>query len=180
MNKFCQFLADSLREEFEIEVDVFVPKKKKILHMSLMKPLVSYKFFKKIINFIKSYWYHRQKFYPVYFFVYPKLNQSLQWCFDYIIVGNNRYKSKKNMDNLLDRFFEQLEISLTQKFPRYAAKVSQVKGSFFTLIKKPRGIFLNDDLKYLCDKVQCISENIKKLLKILKNFVTVFSHTLSL
>ena len=145
-----------------------------------MKPLVSYKFFKKIINFIKSYWYHRQKFYPVYFFVYPKLNQSLQWCFDYIIVGNNRYSSKKNMDNLLDRFFEQLEISLTQKFPHYAAKVSQVKGSFFALIKKPREIFLNDDLKYLCDKVQCISENIKKLLKILKNFVTVFSHTLSL
>ena len=177
MNKFCQVLADSLMEEFEIEVDVFVSKKKKIVHMSLMN---SYKFFKKIINFIKSYWYRRQKFYPVYFFVYPKLNQSLQWRFDYIIVGNNRYKSKKNMDNLLDRFFEQLEISLTQKFPRYIAKFSQVKGSFFVLIKKPRGKFLNDDLKYLCDKVQYISENIKNLLKILKNFVMVFSHTLSL
>ena len=177
MNKFCQVLADSLMEEFEIEVDVFVSKKKNIVHMSLMN---SYKFFKKIINFIKSYWCHRQKFYPVCFFVYPKLNQSLQWRFDYIIVGNNRYKSKKNMDNLLDRFFEQLEISLTQKFPRYIAKFSQVKGSFFVLIKKPRGKFLNDDLKYLCDKVQYISENIKNLLKILKNFVMVFSHTLSL
>ena len=84
------------------------------------------------------------------------------------------------MDNLLDRFLEQLEISLTQKFPRYIAKVSQVKGSFCVLIKKPRGKFLNDDLKYLCDKIQYISENMKNLLKILKKFVMVFSHTLSL
>ena len=66
------------------------------------------------------------------------------------------------MDDLLDRFFEQLEISLTQTFPRYIVKVSQVKGSFFFLVKKSRGKILNDDLKYLCDKVQYISANIYK------------------
>ena len=60
--------------------------------MSLMKPLLSYKFFKEIIKYIKNYWYRKQKFYPGYFFVYPKLNQSLKWCLDYIIAGNNRYK----------------------------------------------------------------------------------------
>ena len=97
MNNFCHGLADSLREEFEIEVDVFVPKKKKNIHISLMRPLVSYKFFMAIINFAKNYWCHRQKFYPVFFFVYPKLNQSLKWRFDYIIVSNNKYKLKKKI-----------------------------------------------------------------------------------
>ena len=55
MNNFCQVLADSLREEFEIEVDFFVSKKKTIVQMSLMKPLVWYKLFNKIIKFIKNY-----------------------------------------------------------------------------------------------------------------------------
>ena len=55
MDNFCQVLADSLREEFEIEVDAFVSKKKKFVHMSLMKALVSYKFLNEIMKFIKKY-----------------------------------------------------------------------------------------------------------------------------
>ena len=62
------------------------------------------------------------------------------------------------MDDLLDRFFEQLESSLTSKFPRYIVKISQNKGSLFNLIRKPRGKISNDDLKYLCDNVQLVSE----------------------
>ena len=62
------------------------------------------------------------------------------------------------MDDLLDRFFEQLESSLTSKFPCYIVKISQNKGSLFNLIRKPRGKISNDDLKYLCDNVQLISE----------------------
>ena len=137
MNNFCHALTDSLRKGFEIKVDVFVLKKKKIVRMYLMKPLVSYKFFKEMIKFIKFFWYLRQRFYPGYFFVHPKLNQSLKWGFDYIIIGNNRYKLKKNMATLLDRVFEQMESSLMHKFPCYIVKVSQVKGSFFVLIRKP-------------------------------------------
>ena len=66
------------------------------------------------------------------------------------------------MDDLLDRLLEQLEICLTQKFSCYIVKLSESKGSFFALIKKPTGKILKDDLKYLCDKVQYISENIYK------------------
>ena len=95
MNNFCHALTDSLRKKFESEVGVFVSKQKKIVNMSLMKPLVSYKFFNEIIQFIKIFWYHKQKFYPGYFFIYPRLNQSLKWGFSYIIIGNNRYKLKK-------------------------------------------------------------------------------------
>ena len=40
MNNFCHALTDSLRKRFEIEVDVFALKKKKIVRMYLMKPLV--------------------------------------------------------------------------------------------------------------------------------------------
>ena len=91
MNNFCRVLTDSLRSKFEIEVEVFVSKKKKAVHMSLMKPLLSYEFFNDMIKFIRKFWNCRQKFYPGYLFVYPKLKQSLKWRFDYIIVNNNRY-----------------------------------------------------------------------------------------
>ena len=35
MNNFCKSLLDSLREEFEIEVDIFVKKKKRNLYTCL-------------------------------------------------------------------------------------------------------------------------------------------------
>ena len=50
--------------------------------MSLTKQLISYKFFNEIVKFIKNFWHQRQKFYPGYFFVYPKLNQSIKCRFD--------------------------------------------------------------------------------------------------
>ena len=50
MNSFCENLGGSLRQEFEIEVKVFVSKKKKLVHMSLVKPLISYKFFMTSLN----------------------------------------------------------------------------------------------------------------------------------
>ena len=100
MNNFCQVLTDSLKTKFKIEVTVFILKKKKIVHMSLVKPLISYEFFDDIIKLIKKVWNRRQKFYPGYFFVYLKLNQSIKWRFDYIIVNKNRYKLKNKYGRL--------------------------------------------------------------------------------
>ena len=95
MNNFCQALTDSLRSEFGIEVEFFISKKKKIVHMSLMKPLISYKFFNDIIKFVRTYWSRRQKLYLGYFFVNPILNQSIKCRFDYIIVNHDKFRQKK-------------------------------------------------------------------------------------
>lgn len=63
------------------------------------------------------------------------------------------------MEQLLGRFFEALERRFNQEFPRHIVKVSQVKGSFYVLIKKPRGKILGENLKHLFDDVKYISEN---------------------
>ena len=97
--------------------------------MFLVKPLISYKFFKSIINFVRKYWNMRKRFCPGCFFLYAKLNQSLKWRFDYIIITNSKFRGK-NMDELLHRFFERLELSFGHEFCRYIIKVSEVKGSF--------------------------------------------------
>ena len=68
MNSFCENFGGSLCQEFEIEVKVFVSKKKKLVHMSLVKPLIFYKFFNDIIKFIRKYLNMRKRFYPGFFF----------------------------------------------------------------------------------------------------------------
>ena len=54
--------------------------------MSLVKPLSSYRFSEEIIEFVKNYWQKRKFFFSGYFFIYLKLNQSLKWRYDYILI----------------------------------------------------------------------------------------------
>ena len=124
---------------------------------------------------MRTYWTRRQKLYPAHFFVNPILNQSIKWHFDYIIVNNDKFRQRKkrDMDGLLDRFFEELESRLWHKFPRYIIKVSQLNGSFFVFVKSPRGKILNDDRTFLYDTVQRLPGDIYK--KYAKS-CTEFSH----
>lgn len=126
--------------------------------MSLVKPLLSWYFFEDIIEFVKEYWNKRKCFYPGYFIVYPRLNQSLKWRYDYVIIVKNKHK--KITENLLDRFYEALELFIKRKFDTYGyiVKIPQVKGSFYGLIRRPRGKILHENLKYMIDNINYISE----------------------
>ena len=66
------------------------------------------------------------------------------------------------MDELLDRFYENLEFNLQREFSRYIVKVSQVGGSYYVLIKKPRGKITGESLKNLFENVKYISERLYK------------------
>ena len=62
------------------------------------------------------------------------------------------------MEDLLDRFYENMEFFLKRKFSQYIVKVSQVNESFYVLIRKSKGKILNEDLKFIFKNVQYISE----------------------
>ena len=66
------------------------------------------------------------------------------------------------MDELLDRFYENLQFNLQREFSRYILKVSQVIGSYYVLIKKPRGKTIGESLKNLFENVKYISERLYK------------------
>lgn len=125
MKNFCRRLRQSLSERFDIYVDVYVSKKKKLVHMSLVKPLLSWYFFEDIIKFVKEYWNKRKCFYPGYFIDYPRLNQSLKWRCDYVIIVKTKHKNIT--DNLLDRFYEALELFMKRKFDTYGYTVKYLK-----------------------------------------------------
>ena len=62
MNSFCRSLTDAIQLEFNINANVFASRKKKIVHLSLHKPLIYYPFFKQIIRFIRKYSESRKYF----------------------------------------------------------------------------------------------------------------------
>ena len=66
------------------------------------------------------------------------------------------------MEELLDKFYENLEFNLQREFSCYTVKVSQVKGSFYVLIRKPRWKILDESLKNMIDDVKYISEKVYK------------------
>ena len=49
---------------------------------------------------------------------------------------------------------------MKRKFNIYIVKVSQVKGSFYVLIRKPRGKILSDDYRFMIQNVKYLSEKI--------------------
>ena len=63
MNDFCRNLRHSFIGKFEIDVDVYVSKKNKLVHISFVKPLISYVFFGDIVKFIRSYRQKRKYFF---------------------------------------------------------------------------------------------------------------------
>ena len=73
------------------------------------------------------------------------------------------YSQKKTtnqkMDDLSDQFYELMKKSLKESFWMYIVKISQVKGSFYLLIRKSRGKILNQNLKNVIDTVKNISDN---------------------
>ena len=92
--------------------------------------------------------------------IYPKLNQSLKWKNDYIFL--EKAKNNNNVYRDLDNMFEDLKNSFSIQFSSlfYHVKKSQLKNSFYVLIRKKRGKVLGDKRKQLFDHLKDISENI--------------------
>ena len=95
MNSFCECLTEALCLKFNIDANFFVSKKKKIILMSIRKPLIHYSFYKEIISFIRKYWEDRKDFCQPYILCYPKLNQSIKWRFDIIAYKKKLQNSKR-------------------------------------------------------------------------------------
>ena len=53
-----------------------------------------------------------------------------------------------------------LKFSFQYEFSCYIFKVSEVKGSFYAFVKKPRGKILGENLKNLFGEIKYISERI--------------------
>lgn len=71
-----------------------------------------------------------------------------------------KIQKEKKMDVALDRTFKDLESALAREMPEYFVKMSQVKKSFYVLVRWNRSNILGQRKKRLFDVVESISKNI--------------------
>ena len=84
-----------LKQKFNVEADVYVSKKKKLVHVSFLNPLISYSFFDELVELIEKYRNKRKIFYPRYYFIFPRLNDCLKWRYGYVFLAKDKQKNKK-------------------------------------------------------------------------------------
>ena len=96
-------MLDALYSKFNLDIDVFVSKKKILVHLSLRKPLMTYLYYKEILTFIQRYWKKRKHFCHPHILKYPGLNQSIKWRYDYIIASRKKYSRQQVLRG--DRIF---------------------------------------------------------------------------
>ena len=65
------------------------------------------------------------------------------------------------MDALSDRFYEDVDFAVKNKFREYIVKVSELNSSF-VLIKRCRGKILGERQKFLFDNLKEITKNVYK------------------
>ena len=71
-------------------------------------------------------------------------------------------ETNKKMDSLLDRFYEDVDFAVKNKFRENIVKLSELNSSFFVLIKRYRGKILAERQKFLFDNLKEITENVYK------------------
>ena len=52
MKTFCRYLKDQIQNELHINVDVFISRKKKHVHFTFERSLMSYLFYDELITFV--------------------------------------------------------------------------------------------------------------------------------
>ena len=63
--------------------------------MPFLKPLISYSFFEELMDFVENYWKKTKFFSPGYYFIFPRLNQSLKWRLDFVFIVKNKQQNRK-------------------------------------------------------------------------------------
>ena len=103
--------------------------------------MISYPNFQDIIELTALRWEKRKYFLDNYNMIYPKINQSTKFKYDYIFF-NGKGKMVKTKNQVLDEIADNIS-GKTKEFysPRYYyQRVSQSKsGSFYVILRKKRG-----------------------------------------
>ena len=84
MKVFCHYIRKAILEMFHLDVDVYVSRKKGLVHFAFNKPLSSYSSFDNVIEFVSDEWRKRKFFLTNYEMIYPMPISSLKWKYDYV------------------------------------------------------------------------------------------------
>lgn len=141
MKVFCVFIKEKISEKFGIDVDLFISRKKRLVHFAFKKPLTSHVFFNYLIVFVKNEREKRQRFLENYEIINPRFVYSLKWRFDYVFFQLKKGKMERRQQNELENICDNITNAIQGRFVRkhYVTIISQSKnGNIYLIMKKKR------------------------------------------
>ena len=96
-------LKGALLEKLSLNVDAFVQKKKKLVHIAFKIPISDYSSIGKLIDFISDEWEKIKAFFENYNMIYPRLINSLKRKFDYVLFQRKGKNGKQNLGKSLQQ-----------------------------------------------------------------------------
>ena len=123
MKVFCYYLKEALLKEFSVDVDVFVSKKRRHVHITFKIPIPEYQSFDQLIEFIAKEW--GKNFFSDYKMTYPRLINPMRWWDGNLIM----------LEKLCNKTVDVINETLTKKY--HFVKISQSKkGHIYLIVKK--------------------------------------------
>ena len=71
MKTFCHYKKTEIKKKIKISVDVFITKRKTLVHFAFVNPLMLYHFYDELICFVQKEWDERKFFLEDYKMIYP-------------------------------------------------------------------------------------------------------------
>ena len=84
MNVFCHYIRQAILEMFHLDVDVYVSRKKDLVHFAFKKPLSSIQILTILFSLFLMNGERENFFFANYKMIYPMLIPSLKWKYDYV------------------------------------------------------------------------------------------------
>ena len=78
---FCCYLKDAISKKFSLDIDEFVSKRKRHVHIAVKMSISEYETFGRLIDSIPHEWEKRKIFFNAYKMIYPRLISSLKLKF---------------------------------------------------------------------------------------------------
>ena len=90
MRAFCEDIKKVIPNRFGIEIDVFVSRKRRLVHFAFKQPLLGYPFYRILLIFVRKEWAHQEIFFEGYEIVFPRLISSIRWRYDYVFFQKRK------------------------------------------------------------------------------------------
>ena len=90
MRVFCGHIKKAVFSRFNLEIDVFVSRRKRLVHFAFPQPLMGYSFYRDLIYFVKREWKLGEMLSEDYKIFFPRLISSVRWIYDYVFFQEKK------------------------------------------------------------------------------------------
>ena len=117
MKVFYEYIKTAIQNMFDIDLDVFVSRKGRYVHFAFCSPLLSYPFYRALLNFISNKSRHREMLFEDY-----EIGNMIMYFFP----EKNMSRTEETLEKLCNNIVDATNEIFTKK--HYIVCISQAKS----------------------------------------------------